>query len=61
MPLSKRRFWAQSIGGLLRCPECGGGVTEVIDEDTWEALYACLNKDCWWYKVVDLNEGIKEE
>ena len=51
--MSKRR-----LTDLLRCPECGGIVTERINEDIWEALYACQNKDCGWYKVVDLNEGI---
>ena len=51
--------WSR-LTDLLRCPECGGIVTERIDEDIWEAVYSCERFDCGWYKVVDLNEGIED-
>jgi len=51
---NKRRFWAQSVGGKLKCPECGAIVTEHLDTST--VTYSCSK--CDWYKEVNLDERI---
>ena len=54
---ASRRFWAESLGGKLRCPECGGIVTEHWEKDSI-IFYECHK--CSWTKEVDL-EGSSDK
>ena len=54
---AQRRFWGQSVGGRLRCPECGEIVLEQAIDGV--AYYACSK--CPWGKVVNLDEYVVVE
>lgn len=54
--LPRKAFWATSVQGKLRCPECKSIVVELWNKDFSELNYKCSNQWCDWQKEIDLSK-----
>jgi len=50
--LFRKQFFAMSLGGKLRCPECGAIVVEDMALDCSKVTYACTAQFCCWEKEI---------
>jgi len=59
--LSRKQFWAMSLGGKLKCPKCGSIMVEDMALDCSKVIYTCTEEFCEYENIIDLNEDSLRE